>query len=247
MIKAARVLPNLDEMRATMSAIERQQLPFATALALTRTAKFVQRVEQDEMKRVFDRPKAFTLNALYVKTATKRDQAAEVRVKDESFKSVPPIRWLYSQIHGGPRSLKSHEMLLQRRNILPAGYFAVPGSAARRDASGNMSPGQITQILSALGASRDPLARSTTRSRKRNAAVREIFAISRPDHHLAMGVYQRDGRHVHPLMLFVRTPRYRQRFRFFEIAEQTGRMRFPIEFNLAMRQAVATARTRQWG
>lgn len=235
--------PQIEKMRAQMSRLEREQLPFATAVALTKTAKFVEAELRKEMGRVFDRPTRYTLNSLRTKPATKRSLFAEVKVKDESFKAAAPIKWLSPQIYGGPRGAKRSEDLLRQRGILLPGYFVVPGAGARLDSAGNISRGQMQQILSALGAQFDVYQR-TSRGQKRNKATRQIFAIRNPGERLPPGVYQRVRAGVRPLLIFVRQPRYRKRLRFFEIADAVGRSRFRLEFALAMRRALATARAR---
>ena len=52
----------------------------------------------------------------------------------------------------GPRVDKASERNLRARGILPAGMFVVPAEGARLDQYGNMSRGQMIQILSGLGA-----------------------------------------------------------------------------------------------
>ncbi|MDF5999583.1 hypothetical protein P4050_14390 [Pseudomonas aeruginosa] len=47
---------------------------------------------------------------------------------------------------------KASERNLRARGILPAGMFVVPAEGARLDQYGNMSRGQMIQILSGLGA-----------------------------------------------------------------------------------------------
>lgn len=249
----------LKAFEAQMNSLQRRQLPYATALSLTRTAKFAERKVREEIGRVFDRPTKFTQNATFVTPATKQRLWAEVKIKDESVKAVAAIKWLAPQIYGGTRSFKRFEGLLKARGILPAGMYAVPGQGARMDAYGNMSRGQITQILSRLGASRDPLSNQTARSKRSRRNGDEYFALSVRRGRLGPGIYQRisyaehfgksagrqgtgGGSKVMPVMVFVPRARYRRRLRFYEVAEQSAQMRWPIEFALAMRDALRTAR-----
>lgn len=232
-----------------LTRLEREQVPFATAVALTRTAKNAEALLKAEMARVFDRPTPFTLNSIYTKPATKRDLTASVEVKDFAGKADAPIRWLAPQIYGGPRRKKRFEQLLTSRGVLPAGMYAVPGSAARFDRYGNMSRGQITQILSALGASRDDGQNRTAKSRKRKGARLSVyFALKERRGRLPPGVYERIGfafgSAVRPVLVFTRAPVYRKRLRFFEITQDTVRTEFPRQFVLALNQALGSATLR---
>jgi len=249
------VTGDVSKITAHLSNLAQRQVPFATALALTRTAKFVESKIKEEMPRVFDRPTRYTLNSLYVRTATKNRLWAEVKIKDYAAKSIAPIKWLAPQIYGGTRSRKGFEGLLVRAGRMPAGYYAVPASSMPRDAYGNVSRGQIVKILADLQATRDPLDRATDRSRLRRRRSRtkraqfyfSTYPVNWRTAHLKPGIYVRTefgfGSSIRPVMLFVPAVRYRKRLRFYEIADQSARMRFPIEFALAMRHAIATART----
>lgn len=247
-----------------LSGLARDQVPFATALALTKTAQFIEQKIKEEIQRVFDRPTKFTLNSTFVRPATKQRLSAEVKIKDESFKAVAPIKWLAPQIYGGTRTLKRFEQRLVSANAMPPGHFAVPASGADFDSFGNMSRGEIVRMLSDLQAHFDPRQNTTATSRgkrRRSRTRRPTFYFStwpltKRTAHLRPGIYKRVGAvaglasgitagfgtPIKPVMIFVKRVRYRKRLRFFEIAEQTGRLRFPIEFALAMRQALATAR-----
>lgn len=244
--------PNLAQMKRTMSFMERQQLPFATAMALTKTAKFVEGKIREEMPRVFDRPTRYTLNSLHTKPARKTDLAAEVKVKDESFKAKPPIQWLSPQIYGGGRGHKRFEERLIQAGVMAANEYAVPGSGAQLDGYGNMRSSQIVAILSDVQAHWDKAQNSTRESRAKRAKRRKrggLYFAARAGGHLKPGVYERIGfafgSAIRPVLIFTtKRPTYRKRLRFFEIAEQSGAMRFRLEFARAMRQAMATARAR---
>jgi hypothetical protein len=219
--------------------LQRRHIPFATAKALAKTAQIVQKELKAEMGRVFDRPTRFTLSSLRVKPATKQRLEAMVYFKDTP-KGTSAGDYLKPQIHGGGRVLKRFELHLQRAGILAPGFYAVPGQGARLNASGNMSPGQITQILSGIKAHPDVYARSSKASGRRNPAPLAYF-VSRGGH-LPYGVYQRVGATVRPVMIFIRSPNYKVRFKFGDVAQKTAAKHFPIEFRRALKDALATAR-----
>ncbi len=222
------VKSDIDAFMRRITEIEQRDVPFVTAYALTKTAQDIKAEEVVVMAQVFDRPTRFALNALYVVPATKAVQKAQVLFKD-GFGSVPAYRFLGPQVEGGARVKKSHERALERAGILDASEFVVPGRGAKLDAYGNMQGGVITRILSELQANPDPLANSTARSRKRRKG-RPTYFVSRDNPRMRDGVYQRQGRSVKPLMMFVRQPVYQKRLPFYETAQRVFEQNFARHF-----------------
>jgi hypothetical protein len=219
-----------DNIIAHLDHLRKNAVPFATAVALTRTAQAVKAAEVEEMKSVFDRPTPFTLRSLYVKGATKSNLEARVWIKDINR----PQHYLIPQIHGGARHLKRFEEHLQRAGLLPSGMAAVPGAGARLNKYGNMSAGQITQILSVIGAHPDIYARVSAASRKRNRKPRAYF-VGRPGGgRLPLGIWEKRGHRVLPILIFVRRPTYQKRFDFYGVATKTIRSEFVRQFQRAL-------------
>jgi hypothetical protein len=225
---------------------QKTEVPLAIAKALTFTAKKgIQPELIREMSRVFDRPTRFTLNSTYVKPATVQTMTAWVGVKDYASKAIPAIKWLAPQIFGGSRGLKRSEMLLRSQGILYPDEHIVPGEKARLDAHGNMSRGQMQQILSRVGASFDGLTRARGRvSRVKGTGYSETyFYVRTPMGRLSRrGIYRRvlfaSGSAVEPVLIFVKRPRYRRRYNFFRIAEQTFQLRYPLQLKYELERAI---------
>jgi hypothetical protein len=240
---------------------QRRQVPFAVALALTRTAQDVKKAEQAEMRSAFDRPTPFTLNSLFIKPATKQSLEARVWVKD----TERPTHYLLPQIAGGDRSLKRFEQLLVQRGVMRTEERAVPGGAAKLDAYGNVSRGQIVKILSQLQAFN--LAGSTANAsggkRSKVKRARESYFVStgpgtrpmgkrswrngRMQQTLPRGVWVRKphnvlGSFVQPVLLFVSRAAYRTQFMFDEVAQSTIARVLPGHLDAAIERALATAR-----
>jgi len=215
---------------------EARQVRISAAIALTKTAKLAQADIKQEMRRVFDRPVAYTLNSTFVKPATVQSLASTVGIKDDMFsggKGTLPVNYLSPQIAGGDRKLKRFERALQSRGHLPDGMMAVPGAAAKIDGNGNMSRGQLMQILSALGAGEKSAgysANRTARSRKRNRKQAQFF-VGRPGGgRLPLGVWQSfrfaAGSAIKPVLIFVKRPIYRRRLDFQMIVNRTADREF---------------------
>lgn len=227
-------------LRRKLSDIEKRQLPFATAVALNRTAQNVKDAEITAMKAAFDRPTRFTLNSLFIKPAKKNRLQAVVWVKDYASKAAPPTRWLLPEVMGGNRSAKRSETLLSARSILPSGKALMPGKGVRLDAHGNISRGMMQKILSGLGAQGDKLANSTD-SRRSEGNRKRFFVLGKGSG--AIGIAERKGkRSIAMVLAFGKSPSYGSRLDFYGVASRTITRRLPQHLRAAMGEAVLSAK-----
>lgn len=263
----AQVTSNVDDELKRFVGFERQ-LPFATALALTRTAQDVKRAEEAAIRTAFDRPTPYTMRSVFMRPATKQRLEAVVWLKDErATEGTPATAYLGPQVYGGERGLKRFERSLVKVGHMKYGDRAVPAAAARLDSYGNMSRGQIVQILSQLKANTlagyDANATNSRRSRAKRV-VEQYFVSGGPGsrrttfgsqrfgrgtarQHLPAGVWVRRqtswGTAVKPVLLFVSAAQYRQRLDFFGVAKRVVDATFPGHFARAADQALRTARS----
>ncbi len=242
---------DLDDLRRKIANIAQEQIPFATALALTRTAQAASAAVKQEMTRVFDRPTPFTLNSLRTSAATKTRLQAAVYMKDEAVKGTSTINAIGHQALGGQRAFKRSEGALRRLGMLANGENMVPGAAAQLDAYGNMSRGQIVQILSWLqafgeqgyranmtAATRTRRARGTARTR----GVGYYFKRDAPGRGIYMRVNTGFGSAIKPVLLFVRRAQYRKRLDMNAVVERVSREQFRSWFADALQEAQRTQR-----
>lgn len=242
-------LDGLDSLKASLGALPRN-VQAATKRALINTALSVRDAEQEEMKRVFDRPTRWTIGSIRVKALDSMSVVVGVVDPDGFYKRAN--YYLGTQIAGGPRGLKAMEKALQHYGLMPSGWVAVPGAGAKLDSFGNMGPGQIRQILSWFGAA-ERWAGSTqnmtkeTRDRRRKGTKTkrgfEYLAI-KPDNKrgkLMPGIYMRTyfgfGSSIKPVLMFVRAARYKARFDMERVAKHTIGQVWRHKFESAMRQA----------
>lgn len=214
-----------------------QHAQFATALALTKTAKRLQSHYTSRLPSIFDRPTPYVLRSLRTRPATKKNLHAEVLFKDESFKGTPATRYMAPHVYGGRREQKVSEWRLHDAGYLKPNEITVPGTSIRLDQYGNMRRGIITRILSNVRAQGDA-AQNTTDSSK----ARYFYGLIKG----TRGIWERyglGGRSVRPALLFVESPNYEKRFRFYEIGEKFVADVLPDAFIRAFTQAIATART----
>lgn len=247
------------ELKEALKALERlrtDQIPFATAYALTQCAKAGQADVESQIARVFDRPTPYTLKAVRTKPATKRNLVAEVKLKDESFKGNPAVRWLIAQVRGGARSHKGFEKLMQRAGVMPQGWYAIPTKNAPLDRYGNVPGSVINRILSQTQSSRDILTRETPRSRARNVrrAIKRRegrYFVASADNpktrHLAAGIWERVtfgfGNSIRPVFVFSPTPpTYTKRLPFEDIVQKAVARELRTQFARGFQLAQATQR-----
>lgn len=233
------------QVKAALARLAPKQWAFASAVALTRTAGRVRVAEQAEMRRVFDRPTPFTMNSLYMKSATRSNQEARVWFKDFAPKGTPAGKYLLPEVHGGDRAHKRFELLLQHAGLLPAGRSLVPASAAPLDQYGNVARGLYTKILSQLRAQFDP-ANNTKRRRQGRRQWGGQYFYGNPGGK-GRGIWERFtfafGSAVKPVFIEVSgTPSYRSRFDFFGVAERVAGIAFVEEFDKAASETLRTAR-----
>lgn len=249
-----------DLLKALESA--QSQIPFATAKGLTDTIKDVRDAELQEMRKVFRAPSPYTLRSLYLRPATKARLEAVTWLKDGSR----PEHYLLPQIKGGGRPLKRFEKRLVMNGLMRPDQRAVPAAGARLDAYGNMSRGQIVQILSQLRTAVVQGDFSNATNSKRSRAKRQAVAYfvshgtgsrragyqgvrgrgAMYEQHLPAGVWARHqfawGSAVKPVLMFVNGAKYSPRFDFFGVAERTIKARLPINMGNAVALALRTAR-----
>lgn len=94
------VKDNIDAVVRQVEAKFARQVPFATAKALTDTARDVQRAIVDQLPTVFDRPTPFTQRGVGITYATKSTLTSRVFLRDIQRE------YLRIQVTGGTRSPK---------------------------------------------------------------------------------------------------------------------------------------------
>src|SRR5690606_16894970 len=155
-------------------------------------------------------------NAALYRKATKERPYAEIFIRDEAFKGTPPSKYLFAEVEGGTRRRKGFERLLQGKGLMSPSQFAVMGRGARPNQYGNVPAGQVTKLLSQLGAQRDRYQNQTPTSakRRRSRAPKggEYFVITTRRGKLRPDIYERIatgwGSAVRSVFIFTSTANY---------------------------------------
>lgn len=232
----------IDEAIKNLDDIEREQLPFALALAATRTAQDIQKAEKKLIAQTFDRPTKYTLNSVWIKSATKKNPTAAVWLKDDWSSGLGgnnAAEYLSPHIFGGPRTAKKFEKAMRRKGLLKLNQFVIPANSAKLDRFGNVSGGQIGKMLSNIGAQHD--------ARQNSKITNKIsYFLFENDDGSMSGIWRRTPNGIMPFMLFTnKAPTYQKRFPFFELANRIMSKRLTLNFNKAMDEALLSSITKR--
>ncbi|MDR3513768.1 MAG: hypothetical protein P4L73_19195 [Caulobacteraceae bacterium] len=114
------VRSDIKRLSADLNKLAQQQIPYATALALTDVAGQVKTAEQALFRADLDQPTPFTVNGLGVKPGRKADPVATVFLKDIQAAYLAPY------IDGGQQVLGSKQAILTPRDLTTNQYGNLP-------------------------------------------------------------------------------------------------------------------------
>lgn len=242
-----KVTDNVEAVARGLEAHARDQLPFATALALTRTARKVERALQAELTSVFDNPTPFIARGTFATSASKRELTATVGMRDRGRDGrAGPAMYVKESFAGGARGMKPFELALRRLGALPEGWRAVPGADLKTDRYGNPDRRTLAEIIGALGSGA-----SVWSGRGKRQALIGYFVVmpgagGRAAHFKQPGVFRRvqrgAERGVQSMLVFQSAARYRKRLDLPSLAQGVVRQDFADLLRAALAQARGTAR-----
>ena len=223
---AITVKHDLDKLKAEMTRVQKEQLPFAASLAINAVARKAKEALPSVLERLLDKPKPFTTkSAFFTTSANKTTLQATVGLKDIQAGYLAPL------LAGQPRKQKGSEQRFM-------GRFFVPAPAVPLDAYGNVTKANLVAILKAAES-------------KTEWKGKRIVVFPSGNGKLPAGVYasnkrrgvKSEKRGLTLLLQFVnRAPGYRQRIRLGEEVGRVVRAEFASAFATAMARAEASAR-----
>ena len=217
--------------------VVREQMPFALKNALNDTAEAASEAVKRQIDGVFDQATPFTRNAFKIGYAKKDSLLAVLEQKEDNRRR----HYLPVEEAGGARPQTGFENLLNSKfyNV----KFVLPGDNHRMDKYGNWSGAQRNQVLSALGAQRDPTANTTAASAKRNKGKRLNYFVPTPNIKTP-GIYSRDAAgNLGVVAIFTDSvPTYSPRLAFYETVAADVLMKFGPNFERRFAEATETAR-----
>lgn len=224
---------NMPNVQQFMKGFERE-IPFTTALALTRTSKAVEPDLINRMKKVLDRPKPYTLNSLFTRPATKRKLQSSVGIKDFAPKGTPAVKYLQALVEGGKRRHKRSERALAARGKLKASQYLVPGKDAKLNKYGNLPAAQVVKALSNVRGQQDRYQDTTEKSAARNVrrGGRQYFWLP------GQGIYYRQGKTLKSFLVLAKAPTYRRQFDFYGDGAKSANRHLPEQMTKAMTEVM---------
>ncbi|WP_425065606.1 hypothetical protein [Reyranella sp.] len=232
---------NADEVLAWISNMPAALVRPAMVDALNWTAYDIVEAEKAEMRTVFDDPAPWTLNSMRVEKATMTNPVAGVGWKDSNARTSAG-QYLVPQVRGGPRPQTPFEYRLVRIGKLATNEFLVPGRFAERNGRGDLNPGQLTKILSDLGAIDE--ARKYPGARNRGVRRSETYYMDRKGSGTFFGnvaskappgIYlNKGGRQRLLVFAIVKQPMYRPVFDFYGVAERFMAANFAEKYGRAL-------------
>lgn len=223
-----------------LSEVQKKQIPFSTALALTRTAALVEKALLAEMTAKLDKPISPYTERSTFKTSAKRTALyAEVGIKDKKRTGgTAPAVLLGEHFSGGLRGNKPMEKAIAALGAMPSGWRVIPGAGMPLDGYGNPKRTIVREVIQSL--------RSNTqiyKGRGKRVTLVGYFVIKvGADSHLQPGIYMRKGRHIAPMFIYVKSAGYRKRFDLPTLATRVVTKDFDNQFASALASALATAR-----
>lgn len=180
---------------------------------------------QDEIKRVFDNPTPWTINSVYVKKATPRNQVATIGIKDSTLSGTPAAEYLRAQVEGGDRSLKRVERLLQRAGVIQSKHRLVITKQARKNKHGNITKGRLKNIVN-----------DVRRGRKRGA---KYFVMRKGND--PIGIFQRRSRKTLTAEFGITSGvmNYKQLLDLYAVVMKTRDRKFKDAYRRALQQQLS--------
>lgn len=233
-------IDGLDELKRTLTDMGKKQLPFASATAITLTAKMVENRIQFDMSSAFKSASPYVKRATFSTSANKTNLTATIGLKDQKPSGgTAPAVLLKEHFIGGLRGNKPFEKAIISMGVMPATYRAIPGKGLKLDGYGNPSRNEIREMIGSL---RTKMQVFKKHGKKMNLIGYFIIPVGAKSH-LFPGIYKRITRGViKELFLFVPHANYNKIISLERLANEVVSQEFNPIFSKAFSDAMRTAR-----
>ena len=235
---------NLASTNAKLAIMAQKQIPFAASKALNQTGKELLAFNKIQMRKRFDNPVRYTLNAFRLVRSTKRNLVAEVRRKDKPAGK----HYLDVQTKGGVRPQKAFEKKMDFRLPYKGIVQAVLPTSRTAIRKQNVSMAWVNKALAGVGQSYASEA-YTQSTRSDSASKYPRYWVSEPGKGKAKtgGVYRQNSKRGKPQKLFHildYRPSYQKRLPFTSYMTKQVKLSFPKNLRRELRAALRTAKFR---
>lgn len=228
---------NIKSVLKDMKNIQHKQLPFAIALAFTRTAQGLLKEEKKLLDSSLHKPTTYTKRFMQYTPANKKDRPINASVGFRQFagKGTPAQKYLTPNIVGGVRGQKRHEKALSAK--VGRKIYTGPARDAPVNSSGNIAGGYYAKVLSQVQAFGEVGYRANAKRR----GSQGFYIASKGG--VAVGIRQRVGGESKKILNFMDTPpSYRPRYPFYTVGEKYIKKNVGRNFKSAYRLAVRTSK-----
>jgi predicted HicB family RNase H-like nuclease len=223
---------NLARTNAKLAIMAQRQIPFAASKALNRTGVELLAWNKIQMRKRFDNPVRYTVNAFRLVRSKKSNLVAEVRRKDRAAGK----HYLEVQQDGGQRPQKGFERKGDFQKSYKGQVRAVLPTKRTANRGSNVSMAWVKKALAGIN-----------QSKSSESYPRYFVAEPGTGKNRAGGIYRVNAKKGKPQKLFTildRMPRYNKRLPFTEYMTKQAKLSFPKNFRRELRQALRTARFR---
>ena len=240
------------KINAKLANLAMRQIPFAASKALNQTAVELKAFNRIQMKRRFDDPVKYTLNAFMVDRSNKRKLVAGVRRKDKPSGK----HYLEVQAKGGRRPRKGVEKMMEfglayggiLRSVTPT------SKSNGQTRNGNINMGEVNRAIAGLNGktSSTPYTRTRQEAAKTKRATQKrptqyFMAEPGSGKNKTGGIYKRSpaGKKVTKVFHFLDySPQYQKKLPFKSYMTKQAKLSFPKNLRREMRTALRTAKFR---
>ena len=254
---------DVQKMVGQLDELQKLRIPRAGSLALNQAVFAATEELKGQASSIFRNPVPFTLKSFLYQKSTPQTLEARVFIRDQAPKGNPPAKYLLPQIQGGkhyPTRFQGALLNTVVRNatgrnvqVGQRGRMMFPNLRSpktRTNKYGNMSPGQYTQMLSALRGNVSSADIYGVRERGEapvndqalskyiyldEESIYEPYFRNRFTNSPKPGIYfvnrLKSGTKYYRVMTESRIPTYTGKFNFRGIAEDAARQKFAQAFS----------------
>ena len=249
---------DVEGMVGKLDELQKVMIPRAASFALNQAVFAASQELKKQAQSTFTNPVPFTTNSFLYRKSTPDTLEAAVFIRDEAPKGNAPAKYLLPQIYGGKhymtrfqgallntvvRNATGRNVQVGQRGKMMIANLRSPKT--RVNQYGNMSPGQYTQILSALrgnvssadiyGARSSGEAPVSDQQLSKyiyldEESLYEPYFRNRFTNSPKPGIYfvnrLKSGTKYYRVMTETKIPTYSGKFKFLDIAEASARQKF---------------------
>jgi hypothetical protein len=222
--------------------LESDQMPFAISKAMNDVGFDTMRFYKSALPGIIDRPTPFTIRAMFVEKASKKNLSVKIGFKESASKGTPAAKYMHHLNEGGTRPWKRSEVLLRQKGYIQDDQQLIP-SKEFMNQYGNARESQVVKMLSAMQATFEPGNYShKTNSRNKTGKLNEFFVNSKKSQsHFGPHVYRKSGRHKMKLFMWVtKRAQYKKILNYNELTSEHFAKQFPDAMQKAFDYAMAT-------